>query len=290
MDWLQLSLETTAPAALEEALWAAGALAVTLQDAADTPVLEPPPDQTPLWPGVKVTGLFESQRPVETILGQLRLALAAELPPHQAELLEDRDWVREWLTHFQPLRCGRRLWICPTQYQVHEPDAVVIKLDPGLAFGTGMHPTTALCLDWLDSAELTGRRLLDYGCGSGILAVAAARLGALSVCAIDSDPQALQATRDNAARNGVQDRLTVTPPEAWLPGLYDVVVANILAGPLIELAPRLATRVAADGWLILSGLLQEQAAEVAAAYATWIDWQPPTMRQHWARLAGRRRR
>ncbi len=288
MHWLQLTFEAAAPAALEEALWAAGAQAVTLTNATERQLFEPAPGAAPLWECVRVTALFPSDTAVQTVLHHIELALGAR-PPHQAELLEDRDWVREWLKYFKPLRFGRRLWICPTQYEVQEPDAVVMKLDPGLAFGTGNHPTTALCLDWLDGAALTDKRVLDYGCGSGILAVAAARLGASRVCATDIDPQALHATQDNAARNGVLERVDITFPQALNERQFDVVLANILAGPLMELAPQLVALLATDGWLVLSGLLEQQAEEVGSRYTSWIDWQAPIVREQWARLAGRRR-
>ncbi|MGH8528423.1 MAG: 50S ribosomal protein L11 methyltransferase [Nevskiales bacterium] len=292
MHWLQLKFEADTPAALEEVLWAAGAQAVTFTNATERQLFEPAPGATPLWERVQVTALFPSNTGTDAVLDQIELALGLR-PPYQAELLEDRDWVREWLKYFKPLRFGRRLWICPTQYEVQEADAVVVKLDPGLAFGTGSHPTTALCLDWLDAAQLCGRRVLDYGCGSGILAVAAARLGASRVCATDIDPQALHATQANAARNGVLDRIAIIPPEALPETLpeqwFDVVLANILAGPLTELAPQLAAQLAPGGWLVLSGLLEQQAEEVGNRYTAWIDWHAPIVREQWARLAGRRR-
>ncbi len=288
MHWLELNFEATAPAALEEALWTAGAQAVTFTNATERQLFEPAPGATPLWERVQVTALFPAESNIQEIIGRLELALGA-CPPHRAELLEDRDWVREWLVHFKPMRFGRRLWICPTTHEVTDADAVVVKLDPGLAFGTGTHASTALCLDWLDGAELAGKKVLDYGCGSGILALAAARLGASEVFATDIDPQALQAARDNAERNRTPDRITVVAPPELGDRAFDVVIANILATPLIELAPELSARVKPGGWLVLAGLLAEQAAEVGACYAAWIDWQVPVMREQWTRLAGRRR-
>jgi len=231
MPFLQvvLDLDQRHPDAAEEACFRRGALSVTLADAADHPVLEPPPGTTPLWPTIRLTALFAAGTDGDELVAGLatELSLARERMHH--ETLEDRDWEREWLKDFRPMRFGRRLWICPGGQSSPDPDAVVLQLDPGLAFGTGTHPTTALCLEWLDSLVLDGLRLLDFGCGSGILALAALRLGAASATAVDIDPQALLATRDNAARNDLAARLTILPA-AELPGAqWDVVMANILA-------------------------------------------------------------
>lgn len=286
--WLQITFEAAAPQALEEALWTAGADAVTFTGAGANEVLEPAPGATPLWERVQVTALFSAETSMRDVCARLELALGA-CPAHRAELLEDRDWVREWLVHFKPMRFGRRLWICPSAHEVADKAAAVVMLDPGLAFGTGTHASTALCLEWLDGAELAGKRVLDYGCGSGILALAAARLGAAGAVATDIDPQALHAARENAQRNALNGRIEVLPPSGLDTRCFDVVLANILAGPLIELAPALSARVKPGGWLVLAGLLSEQAAEVGAGYAAWIDWQVPVMRERWTRLAGRRR-
>lgn len=292
--WLQLSLYAGAVDAerLEDALLAAGALAVTLADADDDPVLEPAPSQTPLWPRTRVTGLFDGV--TDPALLRIRLAallgedaLSACAPA--ADALPDRDWERAWLDDFRPMRFGERLWICPTAVAPPAPDAVNVMLDPGLAFGSGTHPTTALCLRWLDGAALDDKTLLDYGCGSGVLAVAAALLGVAEAHAADIDPQALIATRNNAAANGVGGRVTAYMPEALPARCYDVVVANILAAPLIALAERLAQRVLPGGRLVLSGLLEEQADAVVGAYRSWIDFAPAHVDQGWARLTGVRR-
>lgn len=300
MPWLQLTLtaDQDRAALLEAALESAGALAVTLGDAADDPLLEPPPGAMPLWQAVRLVALF-----ADDAAGAAQAAALADqlshlsLTPPRIEHLADRTWERVWLDEFRPTRFGRRLWVCPVGQPVSDPDAapdkVVVELDPGLAFGTGHHPTTALCLEWLDGADLTGRTLLDYGCGSGILAIAALKLGAAAVIAVDHDPQALTATRDNAAANAVADRLKVGLPRD-LPGLgvrlpVDCVIANILAGPLIELAPQLLAALAPGGDLVLSGVLGAQVPAVAAAYAD--DWEPAPvrLRDDWALLAGRRR-
>ena len=200
------------------------------------------------------------------------------MSPPVVEHIEDRPWERVWLDEFAPTRFGRRLWVCPRGQAPDPaeigPDTVIVELDPGLAFGTGHHATTALCLEWLDALDLTGKTVLDYGCGSGILAIAALRLGAALAVAVDHDPQALEATRDNAAENGVADRIQVYAPEDQPRLTADVLVANILAGPLVELAPRLAELVAPGGALALSGVLEEQAPEVAAAYSPHFDLDP----------------
>jgi ribosomal protein L11 methyltransferase len=289
MPFLQLSVEigTSHPQACEELLLDAGALSITLQDAADTPVLEPAPGTTPLWPRVRVSALFEAS----VDLQQVRHRLHTAFPDHdlhlRTEVLEDRVWEREWLKYFQPLRFGQRLWVCPDgQRPPHsEVPYVYLDLDPGMAFGTGTHPTTAMCLEWLDGVDLRAKHVIDYGCGSGILAIAALKLGAATALAIDIDPQALLATSDNARRNGVADRLNVAaapPPSA----VCDVLLANILAEPLQKLAPQLSALVTPGGQLILSGLLSLQAATVAMSYRPWFDIGPVTLRDDWARLDG----
>jgi ribosomal protein L11 methyltransferase len=222
---------------------------------------------------------------------EIAAALAQALPDTPApcfEVLPDKAWEREWLKDFKPMRFGRRLWVCPGGLPAGDPGAVRIELDPGLAFGTGTHPTTALCLEWLDAQDVAGRQVVDYGCGSGILAIAAARLGAASVLAMDIDPQALIATQENAGRNDVAARIAVTGDPALAAGSADLLLANILAGPLVDLAPRFARAVRTDGRLALSGLLLEQAGTVTAAYRPWFDIATTATRDGWALLAGRR--
>jgi ribosomal protein L11 methyltransferase len=233
------------------------------------------------------------------------------LPQYRIETLADRAWEREWLRDFGPMRFGERLWICPTLDAVgarlagEAPErdssrakrapagAVVIHLDPGLAFGTGTHPTTALCLEWLDGIDLAGKSLLDYGCGSGVLAIAGLKLGAVSATGVDIDPQAVLATRDNAEANDVGDLLLTTAQPDEIRGQFDVVVANILAGPLVQFADSITSRLARNGMLALSGVLCEQAREVRAAYDPWIEFDEPVFReqdgQTWSRLTGRRK-
>ncbi|HEX6930036.1 MAG TPA: 50S ribosomal protein L11 methyltransferase [Gammaproteobacteria bacterium] len=299
-NWLQLDFPLAGldRDRVEDALMAAGAVAVTYKDAADDPVFEPWPGEMPLWQQTRVTGMFPADTDMDAVRAVLLAALELErLPQHHVEILEDRDWSREWLKNFKPLRFGRKLWVVPTAYAPPEPGAVNLVLDPGLAFGTGTHPTTALCLEWLDAlagrGELEGQTVLDYGCGSGILAVAAALLGARRVIATDIDPQALTATHDNAARNGVADKIIACLPDAlddaMEGGQADVVVANILAGPLVELGPAIAARLLDGGRVALAGLLREQAAEVADAWrGHGVVLEIEGERDHWVRLAGRK--
>jgi ribosomal protein L11 methyltransferase len=290
MPFLQLIIELGAadPEPLEEALFAAGANSVTLRDAEDNPILEPGPGETPLWPTITVCALF-NELEGDVVLGNIATVWSEELPLHRFEQIEDRVWEREWLKDFKPMQFGKRLWVCPDGQRPDVSDCVVIDLDPGLAFGTGTHPTTALCLEWLDQASLNGKHVIDYGCGSGILAIAALKLGAASAVGIDNDPQALIATHDNAERNGVAKQLTAQIHTAALPAATDVVLANILAGPLHELAPSLSQLVKPGGYLVLSGVLAEQAAALSQRYETWFDMEPSIIRAEWARLVGTRR-
>ena len=293
MPWLQITLATDREHAtlLEAALENIGALAVTLGDAGDEPQLEPPPGATPLWGQVLVTALFEpdeaSRQDVEALVASLAGHLVA---PPRYERIADQAWEHTWRDDFAPTRFGERLWVCPRGERppVERPDQVIVALDPGLAFGTGHHATTALCLKWLDGAALNGARLIDYGCGSGILAIAALKLGAAAALAVDHDPQALEATRANAAENGVAGHLRVLSPQELPDERADCLVANILAGPLLELAPHLAALVRPGGRLALSGLLADQAQTVAAAYAPWFQLEPPVVAEEWILLSGRR--
>lgn len=297
MDWQQfvMNLDALDPGAVETIFNRHGAWSVTLSDAGDRPVLEPAPGETPLWPDTRITALFSPDadlgRLVDALLADLGVS---ELPPHRVERLTDRAWEREWLKDFGPMKFGRRLWISPGGTAVEQADAVVLRLDPGLAFGTGTHATTALCLDWLDGLSLPGKTMLDYGSGSGILAIAALKLGCRSATAMDIDPQAVLATGQNALANDVAGRLTVCGSAASISGHFDVVVANILAGPLVQFAESITSTLARQGMLALSGVLCEQAAAVMAAYEPWIMFDEPTFReqdgQTWARLTGSSRR
>jgi ribosomal protein L11 methyltransferase len=292
VSWLQLQLITDREQseALEEALLAAGACSVTLQDNADQPLFEPPPGATPLWDDIRLIGLFTADNNPQDIIDAVQGAFGNALPPHRIEILEDKDWIREWMDSYQPMRFGTRLWICPSWRTPPEPHAVNLMLDPGLAFGTGTHPTTSLCLSWLDGLDLDGKTVIDFGCGSGILGIAALLLGAKKVIAIDNDPQALLATRDNAQRNGLSDEQIQALLPEQLPASItaDVVIANILAAPLIALAPQLYGRLHSGGDIALSGILAEQADGVRSAYEPAIHWQSRVQLEDWIRLAGRK--
>ena len=290
MTWQQLTCHTTAEhqEAISELLENSGAASVTLQDAADQPVLEPLPGETPLWDKLVITGLY----PLEDDLTQLLLMFELnkndwDISEVQLEPLEDRPWVREWMDNFHPMQFGERLWIYPSWTEVPDDASVKILLDPGLAFGTGNHPTTALCLEWLDGEDLTGKTVLDYGCGSGILAIAAAKLGAKHIMATDIDPQALEATQENARRNDISpDKITTLLPEEVPAAKYDVVIANILAGPLVTLAPTILEHTKPGGRLALSGILQEQADMVETAYAESLSAHEISTQEDWIRLSG----
>lgn len=290
MPFTQLTLELGSrdPAAAEDCCFEHGALSVTLLDAGDDPVLEPPPGTTPLWKSVRLAALFTDGVDAGALAAAIGAALDLSPDRVQVARLEDRAWEREWLRDFHPMRFGRRLWICPGGQLAPDPDAVVLELDPGLAFGTGTHPTTALCLEWLDAAPLAGRSVLDYGCGSGVLALAALALGAAGACAVDIDPQARLATHENARRNGLEAGLEVVEAIAPGAGPWDLVLANILAGPLIRLAPALARHTRPGGDLLLAGLLDEQAESVAVAYRPWFHMQVFRKRDGWTVLSGRR--
>ena len=256
-------------------------------------MLEPAPGETPLWDRIIVTGLYDANIDTGSLSQQIRdqLQTNAEI---KIEALEDRDWIRAWMDNYQPMQFGKRLWVCPRHLSPPDPQAINLMLDPGLAFGTGTHPTTALCLRWLDSAELEHKRVLDFGCGSGVLAIAALMLGAEHCDATDIDPQALQATEDNARDNGVIDRLRVMLPEQLSRDhtdekKYDMVIANILAGPLMELANKLADYTASGGRIVLSGILQSQADDILKAYAPWFDLDAPVIQDDWVRISGRKK-
>jgi len=291
MAWKQLQLHTTTERAgrLSDLLTKFGASAVTFVDDGDKPVLEPGPGEVPLWDMTCVVGLFDEDVDLDEVLQKLRSKLAPnDLPPYEISDLPDQDWERAWMDDFHPMQFGQRLWIVPTAYQEQDPTAVNIRLDPGLAFGTGTHPTTALCLTWLDGHDLGGKSVLDFGCGSGILAIAAAKLGASSVVGVDIDPQAVTASRDNAQINGVEE-IKVQQSSEFEGKLVDILLANILANPLKDLAPEFAQMVRPGGELVMSGILAEQAAEVAAAYTSWFDMDPPVQRDEWVMLHGVRR-
>jgi ribosomal protein L11 methyltransferase len=288
MPFVQVVMDIGArdPARAEDACLARGALSVTLADAGDDPVLEPAPGCTPLWSAVRLSALFPAGTDGRSLAAALGTGIGIAPEAIHWEVLEDRAWEREWLKDFRPMRFGRRLWVCPGGQPAPDAAAVAIELDPGLAFGTGTHQTTAMCLEWLDAAALAGRTVLDFGCGSGILAVAALKLGAAAASATDIDPQALLATRENAARNRVESLLEIWPADSLPGGQWDIVVANILAGPLVELAPRLAASTRLAGAIILAGMLESQSESVARAYEPWFHMSEFASRDGWTALTG----
>ena len=297
MSWLQIKIPVSPEHAdtFEDLLLEAGCAAVTFQDAEDNPIFEPDLGTTPLWQSTVVTGLFSAEHDLETTLDYIRSQLpnlveADHITPSvTAEILEDKDWERAWMDMYHPMQFGQRLWVCPSWRDVPDPNAVNLMLDPGLAFGTGTHPTTALCLEWLDSVEFIGLEVIDYGCGSGILGIAALLLGATHVTAVDIDHQALTATRDNLERNHLdKSLLTAYLPEQVPEVKADLLIANILAGPLIQLEPTFAKHLKSGGQLLLSGLLDTQAQEIRDAYQGHFDIQEIKSKDNWIRITATR--
>jgi len=288
-----MDLETLNPDSVEEVFARHGAQSITFTDAGDKALLEPAPGETPMWSETRITGLFSPEVDLASMQNDLLSTLQVdELPSHQVTELADRAWEREWLKDFGPMQFGERVWVCPGDAIVDDEDAVVVRLDPGLAFGTGTHATTALCLEWLDGLQLEGKSVLDYGCGSGILAIAALKLGSRSAVALDVDPQAITATRENAAHNDLSRQVTTILDPKDIDDHFDVVVANILAAPLIELAGSIVGYVKSGCLLALSGILSEQVGDVLTVYSPWIEFDEPVEReqggQTWAILTGRR--
>lgn len=295
MPWLQIRVQTTPDyvPAFEDTLLECGALVVTFEDVHDDPVYEPELNTTPLWNHTRMTGLFEADADIEHIrpvvehkaqqLGQSDINL-------KIEILEDKDWIREWMDSYHPIQFGKRLWVCPSWREVPDANAVNLMLDPGLAFGTGTHPTTALCLEWLDSVDCKNKTVVDYGCGSGILGIAALLLGASNMIGIDIDPQAVEATQANAERNGIEaSRYEVKLPPYEGDIKADIVVANILAGPLAELAPVITALVKPNGQLALSGILANQAHNVIDAYREAFHIDSVTEKEEWVRIVATKR-
>ena len=290
MAWIEISISVAraATALAELTLEQLGALAITLEDDEDHPVLEPGPGATPLWPRVHLRGLFEEGTDRDRVLAAL-LNVSSIGRPEQVCWREvgDQDWERAWMDRFVPMKFGKRFWIVPSGMQIpFDPQNIEIRLDPGLAFGTGTHPTTALCLEWLDGQDVDSATVVDYGCGSGILGIAAALKGARRVICVDNDPQALEATADNAERNAVSGIIQCHTPQTYKRPQADLVMANILATPLIELAPVLLNSLRPGGSLALSGILQEQAGEVRSAYQAGLAGITLENRDDWVLLQG----
>lgn len=293
MAWVQIRINSTNQQAesLSDALEELGAVSVTFVDSQDTPIFEPLPGETRLWGNTDVIGLFDAETDMQQIYRQLIMNnVINENCAYKIEQIEDKDWEREWMDNFHPMQFGKRLWICPSWRPVPDESAVNVMLDPGLAFGTGTHPTTALCLQWLDGLDLANKTVIDFGCGSGILAIAALKLGAKQAIGIDIDPQAIQASRDNAERNGVSDRLSLFLAKDQPENLQaDIVVANILAGPLKELATPITQLLKKNGHLGLSGILTSQAESVCQAYQHSINLDDVTEKDEWCRITGNKK-
>ena len=297
MPWVQITLSSSPENSefLEDMLLLCGAGAVSMLDGADQPVFEPIKGTTPLWQDTQVMGLFEADTDGDALLdylgnGWLAAFANTPFPNYKLEILEDKDWERQWMDRFEPLQFGSRLWVCPSWKPVPDPMAVNLMLDPGLAFGTGSHPTTALCLQWIAEQDWQGKTVIDYGCGSGILAIGAMLMGADRVLGVDNDTQALTATKDNAQRNGIAAQaIPVFLPEDTPQEAVDVMLANILAGPLIDMAAHLAELTKAKGLITLSGILEHQADAVVEAYSPWFDMHTVVSKDEWVRIDGIKR-
>lgn len=293
MAWLQSHIQVSRDQVplIEHLFQSLGALSITLGDAANEPMLEPAPGETPTWQKTQVTALFSGDTDADNLRSIIDQTLVKTLSSQlQLEILEDQDWERVWLDRFKPMQFGSHLWVCPThQKQPEDEDATVVILDPGLAFGTGTHATTALCLQWLEQTNLEAKKVIDFGSGSGILGIAALKLGASQVIAIDHDLQALTATRDNAEKNAVSNRLKSVHSDAVKDleqAGADILIANILANILIQLSPQILSLLRPGAQIALSGILSDQVDEVLQAYQDRVDFHPPIMQDDWCLLQG----
>ena len=292
MPWIQLKIDVTEKdaEAVSSLMTGNGAQAVTYTDAKDSPLFEPKPGELVLWPNTTVIGLFEADHDMQGVIQRMTQSkVLGEEFSYKLDQLEDKDWEREWMDNFKPMQFGDKLWICPSWCDIPDPNAVNIMLDPGLAFGTGTHPTTSLCLQWLDKQDLSDKTVLDFGCGSGILGIAAIKLGAKRVIGVDIDPQALQATQENARRNQCEQDFELYLPEDQPDEPVDLVLANILAGPLRELRELISGQCKSGGQLVLSGILESQAAELNTLYSEFFDMDEPQFLDEWSRLSGKKR-
>lgn len=298
-DWPEVALSATPETVdeLEAWLFTAGAVSVTYQDKDDQPILEPAPGELRLWDNITLVGLFAQAQDTDSLITALHLSAQASsmpVPEYTIRVLADAVWERAWMEDYRPMQFGPKLWVCPSHREPPDGDAVIVQLDPGLAFGTGTHPTTAQCLNWLGRDTQTNRAplhdavVVDYGCGSGVLAIAAAKLGAKSVFAVDIDDQALMATRQNAADNGVLDKLLISHPDTLNLTDADVIIANILFEPLTTLSERFAGMLGTGGILLMSGILEDQAAELGMRYNKWFDIKPATASNGWALITASR--
>lgn len=288
MAWLELRLQLRASQQpeYESLLQELGALCITMQDAEDQPILEPSPGDLPLWDRLQLAALFTPDTDAERLILSLAARVApALLPRFGFRMLDDRDWQNTWMERAGPMKFGDRLWIYPTGPAPHSANAgIIVELSPGLAFGSGSHPTTAMCLEWLDQHGLEGKTVVDYGCGSGVLAISAAKLGAQQVIAVDHDPQAIRATRDNAEKNGVAGVISTVMPGTVQGIVADIIIANILLGPLIELRDVFTGCLVENGVLVMTGILDTQADDLQRAYSGHFDFVGCEQREEWVRL------
>jgi ribosomal protein L11 methyltransferase len=286
MSLQQIKFTTTQTHAehLSDLLLTFGAVSVTFLDAEDQPIYEPLPDTTPLWDQINIVALFDQDENLTSILQFLQNQIDTPLN-YELQTVNDDNWTQAWQTHFQPMYFPPRLWICSNHHVIDDVNAVKVLLEPGLAFGTGTHPTTALCLEWIAQHIHSDKTMVDYGCGSGILALAALKLGAKQVWAIDNDPQALTACQQNAQNNQIADLILGAPDD--FPQLNpSIIVANILANPLIELAPKFSSWLSTGDKLVLSGILAHQANAVMRVYQTHFEFKTPVTKEEWVRLEG----
>lgn len=292
MPWIQLRVSTNEEKAeqVSDMLMGWGAQAVSFVDAQDTPIYEPMPGEVIYWTNTVVVGLFDAEHPMDKVVKQLQqVSFFKDGVDYKLEQLEDKDWEREWMDNFHPIKFGSRLWVCPSWRDIPDPTAVNVMLDPGLAFGTGTHPTTALCMQWLDATIEPQQTVVDFGCGSGILGIAALKLGAKRVIGVDIDPQAIEASTANAKRNHVEGQIELYLPKDQPSDFQaDVVVANILAGPLAELKAVISSYVKPGGKLALSGILESQAQSVIDAYSDEFSFDPIAVQEEWVRLSAQK--
>lgn len=291
MNWNQITFFANQinAEAISDYLHELGALAVTLKEGGEEEIFEPLPGETPLWQQTQVVGLFDQEIDIQVVLNLVGSKFSHAIAQHFIEEIEDQNWERAWLNDFKPMQFGENLWIIPSTYEPEAPNAINIFLDPGLAFGTGTHATTAMCLKWLDFNPPVNKCVVDYGCGSGILAIAAVKLGAAKVDAVDIDPQALEATRANAINNKVDQNINTFLPDKFSTKLVDILLANILAKPLIQFAKSFADIVMPEGKILLSGILAEQADEVLHAYEPYFEMVLADSQDGWVLLSGTRK-
>ncbi len=292
MGWRHfiMSLSSLEPKTVEKILVDHGAIAITYNDGRDDPILEPGPGETPLWQHTEVKALFDQETDLSNLTQSLMRSLQlTTAPQHRFEDLQDANWESKWIKDFKPMQFGKRLWVIPPDMTSPDKRAIVVRMSPGLAFGTGTHPTTALCLEWLESIPLKDKRLYDYGCGSGILGIAALKLGAKEVVAIDTDQQALTSTKLNAAKNSVTDRVCIRTDLSSETVSCDIIIANILARTLIDNASLICQKLKATGQIGLSGILPNQVDDVINAYCEYVNFDDPHMRDKWVLLTGLRK-